>query len=53
MSKVETTSKVSLELITRMNLGRRGARAKVSILDIVHKLQSQSSKGYPQVKKDP
>ena len=37
MSKVETTSKVSLELTTRMNLERRGVRAKLSILDIVHK----------------
>ena len=37
MSKVETASKVSLELTTRMSLGRRGARAKRSILDIVHK----------------
>ena len=37
MSKVETTSKVSLELTTRMSLRRRGARAKFSILDIVHK----------------
>ena len=26
MSKVETTSKVSLEPTTRMNLGRRGAQ---------------------------
>ena len=38
MSKVENTSRVSLELTTRMNIGRRGARAKLSILDIVHKL---------------
>ena len=37
MSKVKITSKVSLELTTRMNLGRRGALAKLSILDIVHK----------------
>ena len=37
MSKVETISKVSLELTTRMNVGRRGARVKLSILDIVHK----------------
>ena len=37
MSKVETTSKVSLELTTKMNLARRGASAKLSFLDIVHK----------------
>ena len=37
MSKVETTSKVSLEPTTRMNLEMRGARAKLSILDIVRK----------------
>ena len=37
MSKVETISKVSLELTTRMNLGRGGMHAKLSILDIVHK----------------
>ena len=37
MTKVDTTSKMSLELTTRMNLGRRGARAKLSFLAIVHK----------------
>ena len=37
MSKVETTSKVLLELTTRMNLTRRGVGAKLLILDIVHK----------------
>ena len=37
MSQVETTSKVSLELTSRMILGGRGPRAKLSILDIVHK----------------
>ena len=37
MSKVETTSKVLLELTTRINLGWRGARAKLSILDLVYK----------------
>ena len=36
---METTSKVSLELTARKNLERRGsrARAKLSILEIVHK----------------
>ena len=34
---METTSKVSLELTTRMNLGRWGVRAKLSILDVVYK----------------
>ena len=33
MSKIETTSKVSLKLTSRVNLGRRGARAKLSTLD--------------------
>ena len=37
MSKVETTSKLLLELTTGMNLGRWGTRTKHSILDIVHK----------------
>ena len=37
MSKVETPSKVSLKLTTRMNLRRGGVRDKLSILDIVHK----------------
>ena len=37
MSNVETTSKVLLKIIVRMNLGGWGARAKLSILDIVHK----------------
>ena len=37
MPKVETTSKVLLELTSRINLGGRGARVKLSILDIVHK----------------
>ena len=37
MCKVETTRKVSLELTTRTNLRRQDARAKLSILDIVHK----------------
>ena len=32
-----TTSKVLLEITTRMNLGRRGTPAKFSILDIVCK----------------
>ena len=53
MSKVETTSKVALELTTRVSLGTQGVRSKLSILDIVHKPPSQSWKGYPQVKKYP
>ena len=38
MSKIETTSKVSLKLPSRINLGRRGAPAELSTLDITHKL---------------
>ena len=34
---METTSKVSLDHTIRMNLGMRGARTKLSILDVVHK----------------
>ena len=53
MSKVETTSKVLLELTTRMNLGRQGKHARQA-LDLRYSPQapSQSWKGYPQVKKD-
>ena len=39
MSKVETTSKVSLELTSRMNLGRRGAP---QVLDLRHSPQAPS-----------
>ena len=41
MPKVETRSKVSLELTTRMNLGRRGERARQA-LDLKHSLQGPS-----------
>ena len=37
MSKMEITSKLSVELTTRINLGRQGAHAQLSILDIAHK----------------
>ena len=54
MSKVEIPSKVSLELTTRINLGRWLARP-CQALDLRHSPQapSQSWKGYPQVKKGP
>ena len=39
MSKIETTSKVSLKLPSRINLGRRGARARRALdLDTAHKI---------------
>ena len=38
MSKIETTSKKSLKLPSRMNLGRRGAHTELSALDTAHKL---------------
>ena len=38
MSKIETTSKVSLKLRSRTNLGRWDARAEPSTLDTAHKL---------------
>ena len=37
MSKIETTSKVSLKLASRINLGRQGMRAELSTLDTAHK----------------
>ena len=53
MSKIETTSKVSLKLPSWKNLGRRGACAELSILDTAHKPPPQSEKGYPQAGNDP
>ena len=38
MSKIETTSKVSLKLPSRIHLGRRGARTELSTLDTDYKL---------------
>ena len=37
MSKIETASKLSLKLTSRIKLGRRGARAELSTLDTDHK----------------
>ena len=37
MSKIETTSKVSLKLTSKINLGRQGARNELSILDTAYK----------------
>ena len=37
MSKIETTSKVSLKLTSRINLGMQGARNELSILDTAYK----------------
>ena len=37
MSKIETTSKVSLKFTNRVALGRWAARAEVSTLDKAHK----------------
>ena len=36
LPKIETTSKVSLKFPSRINLGRRGARAELSTLDTAH-----------------
>ena len=36
LPKIETTSKVSLKFLSRINLGRRGARAELSTLDTAH-----------------
>ena len=38
MSKIETTSKVSVKPPSRINLERRSARAELSTLDTAHKL---------------
>ena len=38
MSKIETTSKVSLKLHSRINLRRRGVRSEPSTFDTTHKL---------------
>ena len=53
MSKIETTSKVSLKLMSRINLGRRGARAKLSTLDTAHKPSPTARKGPPPGQKGP
>ena len=36
MSKIETTSKVSVELTNKINLGRRGSSAELIILDMAY-----------------
>ena len=45
MSKIETTSKVSLKLPSRIKLGRRGTGAKLSTLDTAHKPPPTTKKG--------
>ena len=47
MSKIETTSKVSLKLPSRMKLGRRGARTELSALDTAHKLPHSLERAKP------
>ena len=37
MSKIETTSKVSRKLTSRINLWRQGARAELPVLETAHK----------------
>ena len=37
MSKIETTSKVSVKLPSRINFGRQGERVELSFLDTPHK----------------
>ena len=44
MFKIETTSKVSLEFTSRINLGRRGARAEHWILDIANEPPNSQQK---------
>ena len=50
MSKIETTSKVSLEITSRINLGRQCKRAELSILDTAHKPPSRHSPRHPENK---
>ena len=52
MSKIETTSKVSLKLTSSIDPERQGAHTKLSILDIVHKPPT-SRKGLSQAEKGP
>ena len=47
MSKTETTSKVSLKLLSRINPGRRGARAEVCTLDTAHKFPHPPPRTHP------
>ena len=56
MSKIKSTSEVSLKLTSRINVGRRGARRA---FDFGHSPQDplppppQPGKSYPQANKDP
>ena len=50
MSKIETTSKVSLKLSSRINLGRQGARTELSTLDTAHKSPHIPEKAIPDQK---
>ena len=54
MSKIETTSKVSLKLPSRIRFGWQGAhaRGKLSTLDTAHMLPT-ALKGLTQAKKNP
>ena len=54
MSKIETTSKLSLKLISRINLGRPSAGADQAV-NFGNSLQPlpQSGNSYPQVEKGP
>ena len=47
VSKIETTSNVTLKLISRINLGRRGAGNELWTLDTAYKLQSPSPASPP------
>ena len=47
MSKIETTSKVSLKLASMINLGRWSARAELSTLDTAHTLPHSHERDKP------
>ena len=49
MSKIETASKLSLKLTSRIKLGRRGARAELSTLDTDHKHSPSTARKGPTI----
>ena len=51
MPKIETTSKASLRLLSRINLGRRGACTKLSTLDTAHKPPHSVKRVVPRLKR--
>ena len=51
MSKIETTSKVSMKLVSRINIGTRGARAELSALYTAHKPPHSLERANPRLER--